>query len=72
MPLLAKKPIKKLPSGWPSRGMIRADVNDFIVIAHADRTPHYSTDGINWKQIDLNVPAENQICSQFERQRWAK
>lgn len=66
------RPIKRLPSGWPSRGMIRGDVGEYIVLAHADRQPHISKDGINWKQIDWLNTEENAVGAAFERKRWAR
>lgn len=72
MPLLAKKPIKRVPSGFPMKGMIRADIGDYIVLAHPDRQPHISKDGLVWKEIDWRNPDENAVGAAFERQRWAR
>lgn len=66
------RPITRLPAGWPSKGMMRSDFGDYIVLAHPDRHPHYSTDGKNWKQVDLADPKDNAIAATFERQRWAR
>jgi len=72
MHLLSKKPIKRVPSGFPLKGMIRADIGGYIVLAHPDRQPHISKDGVLWKEIDWKIPEENAVGAAFERQRWAR
>lgn len=64
------RPITRMPSCFPSKGIIRGDIGEFIILAHADRPPQYSRDGKTWKEIDLKVPEENALAAAFERRRW--
>lgn len=66
-----RKLITKLPAAWPSRGMIRSDFGDYIVLAHPDRPVMLSKDGKTWEEANLFNPLHNQAVAGFERKRWA-
>lgn len=65
-----RKKITALPSGWPSKGMIRADFGEWIILAHPDRHPHISKDGKKWEEANLKNKEHNHVVAMFERKRW--
>lgn len=67
-----RKKITSLPSGYPTRGLIRDDVGNYIILAHPDRPVMLSEDGKMWKEANLRDPEHNRVVAMFERKRWAR